>query len=57
MAVFDEYPDLKDEKVKLDGDKVTEFHKLAEFQQVTLKAVRCEKRDKRLVIKEAEMVA
>jgi hypothetical protein len=31
--------------------------KLPEFQQVTLKVVRWEERDKRLVIKEAQMVA
>jgi hypothetical protein len=57
MAVFEEYPDLKDGKVKLDGDNVVEFHKLPEFQQVTLKVLRWEERDKRLVIKEAQMVA
>jgi hypothetical protein len=26
MAVYEEYPDLKDGKVKLDGDNVVEFH-------------------------------
>ena len=57
LAVFEEYPDLKDGKVKLDGDNVVEFHKLPEFQQVTLKVPRREERDKRLVIKEAQMVA
>lgn len=57
MAVFEEYPDLKDGKVKVDGDKVVEFHKLPEMQQVTLKVLRWEERDKRLVIKEGEMVA
>ena len=57
MAVFEEYPDLKDGKVKLDGDKVVEFHKLPEMQQVTLKVLRWEERDKRLVVKEGEMVA
>jgi len=57
LAVFEEYPELKDGKVKLDGDNVVEFHKLPEFQQVTLKVLRWEERDKRLVIKEAQMVA
>ena len=57
MAVFEEYPDLKDGKVKLDGDNVIEFHKLPEMQQVTLKVLRWEERDKRFLIKEAEMVA
>jgi hypothetical protein len=57
MAVFEKYPDLKNGKVKLDGDKVVEFHKLPEMQQVTLKVLRWEERDKRLVINEGEMVA
>ena len=57
MAVFEEYPDLKDGKVKLDGDNVVEFPKLPEFQVVTLKVLRWEERDKRLVIKEAQIVA
>ncbi len=57
LAVFEEYPDLKDGKVKLDGDNVVEFHKLPEMQQVTLKVLRWEERDKRLIIKEAQMVA
>ncbi len=26
LAVFEEYPDLKDNKVKLEGDNVVEFH-------------------------------
>lgn len=51
------YPDLKDGKVMLDGDNVVEFHKLPEFQQVTLKVLGWEERDKRLVIKEAQVVA
>ena len=57
LAVFEEYPELKDGKVKLDGDKVVEFPKLPEFQQVTLKVLRWDERDKRLIIKEAQMVA
>ena len=32
MAVFEEYPDPKDGKVKLDGDNVIEFHKLPEMR-------------------------
>jgi len=48
---------LKDGKVKLDGDNVVEFHKLPEMQQVTLKVLRWEERDKRLIIKEAQLVA
>jgi hypothetical protein len=57
MAVFEQYSELKDGKVKLDGDNVVEFPKLPEFQQVTLKVLRWEERDKRLIIKEAQMVA
>ena len=56
LAVFEEYPELKDGKVKLDGDNVVEFPKLPEMQQVTLKVLRWEERDKRMVIKEAELV-
>jgi len=54
---WDAFHDPKDGKVKLDGDNVIEFHKLSEMQQVTLKVLRWEERDKRLVIKEAQMVA
>ena len=56
LAVFEEYPDLKDGKVKLDGDNVIEFHKLPEMQQVTLKVLRWPEQDKRMVIKEAIVV-
>ena len=56
LAVFEEYPDLKDGKVKLDGDNVIEFHKLPEMQQVTLKVLRWAEQDKRMVIKEAIVV-
>lgn len=54
LAVFEEYPDLKAGTVKFDGDKVVEFPKLPEMQQVTLKVLRWEERDKRMIIKEAE---
>ena len=57
LAVFEQYPDLKDGKVKLDGDKVVEFPKMPEMQQITLKVLRWEERDKRLVIKDAQIVA
>jgi hypothetical protein len=57
LAVWEAFHDPKDGKVKLDGENVVEFHKLPEFQQVTLKVLRWEERDKRLIIKEAEMVA
>ena len=56
LAVFEEYPDVKAGQVKLDGDNVVEFPRLPEMQQVTLKVLRWEERDKRLVIKEAERI-
>jgi hypothetical protein len=56
MAVWEEYHDPKDGKVKLDGENVIEFPRLPEMQQVTLKVLRWEERDKRLVIKEAQVV-
>lgn len=43
--------------MKLEGDKVVEFPKLPELQTVTAKVMRFEERDKRLVIKEAQVVA
>jgi hypothetical protein len=57
LAVWEAFHDAKDGKVKLDGENVVEFPKLPEFQQVTLKVTRWEERDKRLVIKNAEVVA
>lgn len=54
LAVYEQYPELKDGKVKLDGDNVIEFPKLPEMQQVTLKVLRWEEKDKRFIIKEAE---
>ena len=57
LAVWEAFHDPKDGKVKLDGENVVTFPKLPEFQQVTLKVLRWEERDKRLVIKEAQMVA
>jgi hypothetical protein len=50
------FHDAKDGHVKLDGENVIAFPKFPEFQQVTLKVLRWEERDNRLVIKEAEMV-
>jgi len=57
LAVWDVFYDPKDGMVKLDGENVVKFPKLADFQHVTLKVLRWEERDKRLVIKEAELVA
>jgi hypothetical protein len=57
LALWESFHDPKDGKVKLDGETVVEFPKLPEFQQVTLKVLRWEERDKRLVIKDAEVVA
>jgi hypothetical protein len=56
LAVWEAFHDPKDGKVKLDGENVVTFPKLTEFQQVTLKVLRWEERDKRLVIKDAQLV-
>lgn len=55
LAIFEEYPDPKDGKVKLDGDNIIEFQKLPEFPKVTLKVLRWAD-GTRLIIKEAQMV-
>jgi hypothetical protein len=57
LAVWEVFHDPKDGKVKLDGENVVAFPRLPEFQQITLKVLRWEERDKRLLMKEAEMVA
>jgi hypothetical protein len=54
---WEAFHDPKDGKVKLDGENVTQFPKLPDFQQVTLKVLRWEEKDKRFVIKDAELVA
>jgi len=57
LATWEAFHDPKDGKVKLDGENVTQFPKLPDFQQVTLKVLRWEEKDKRFVIKDAELVA
>src|ERR1035437_392400 len=57
LALWEAFHDPKDGKVKLDGENVIEFPKLPDFQQVTLKVLRWEEKDKRFVIREAELVA
>ena len=57
LALWEAFHDPKDGKVKLDGENVIEFPKLPDFQQVTLKVLRWEEKDKRFVIKDAELVA
>ena len=56
LAVWEAFHDPKDGRVKLDGDKVIEFLRLPDFQQVTLKVLRWPEQDKRMVIKEAIVV-
>ncbi len=56
LAVWEAFHDPKDGKVKLDGENVIEFPKLTDFQQVTLKVLRWEEKDKRFIIKDAELV-
>src|ERR1019366_5879144 len=57
LALWEAFHDPKDGKVKLDGENVIEFPKLPDFQPVTLKVLRWEEKDKRFVIKDAELVA
>jgi len=57
LAVWEAFHDPKDGKVKLDGENVIEFPKLTDFTQVTLKVMRWEEKDKRFIIKDAELVA
>ena len=57
LATWEAFHDPKDGKVKLDGENVITFPKLPDFQQVTLKVLRWEEKDKRFVIKDAELVA
>jgi hypothetical protein len=56
LAVWEAFHDPKDGKVKLDGDNVIEFPKLKDFDQVTLKVLRWEEKDKRFIIRDAELV-
>ena len=57
LATWEAFHDPKDGKVKLDGDNVIAFPKLPDFQHVTLTVLRWEEKDKRFVIKDAELVA
>jgi hypothetical protein len=57
LALWEAFHDPKDGKVKLDGENVIQFPKLPDFQKVTLKVLRREEKDKRFVIREAELVA
>jgi hypothetical protein len=56
LAVWEGFHDPKNGKVKIEGDIVTAFPTLAEFQQVTAQVIRWEERDKRLVMREAKVV-
>jgi len=56
LATWEAFHDPKEGKVKLDGENVIEFPKLPELKQITLKVMRWEEKDKRFVIKEAELV-
>ena len=56
LAVWEAFHDPKDGKVKIEGDIVTVFPKVPDFQQVTVKVIRWEERDKRLVIREGETI-
>ena len=52
VAVFEEYTERGDGTLKLAGGQATQFLKLPEFQRVTLRLLRREKREPRRVIKE-----
>ncbi len=54
LAILEQYPELRE--VKLEGDKVVDFPKYPQFKQITLKVTRWEERDKRMVIKEAQLM-
>jgi hypothetical protein len=56
LATWEAFHDPKDGQVKLEGENVVQFPKLPDFQQVTLKVLRWEEKDKRFVIKDAELV-
>jgi len=56
LAVWEAFHDPKDGKVKLDGENVTQFPQLPDFKQVTLKVLRWQEKDKRFIIKDAELV-
>jgi hypothetical protein len=51
-SVWEAFHDQKDGKLKLDGENVIEFRKPTDFTQST----RWEDKDKKLVIKESELV-
>lgn len=53
LAVWEEYPDLNGDKVKIEGDQLIEFRRLPELKPVELKVLRWQERDKGLLIREA----
>ena len=57
LAIWEAFHDPKDGKVKLDGENIIVFPQLKDFEQVTLKVRRWEEKDKRFIIKDAELVA
>lgn len=57
LALYELYPEIDGKAVRVQGETVLEFPRLPEFQPVTLRVLRWQERDKRLVIKDAERVA
>ena len=47
---------IYDGRMQFNGGNVIAFPKLLDFQQVTLKVLRWKEKDKRFVIKDAELV-
>lgn len=56
IAIYDQFLEVDGTKVKVDGDTVTEFPKLPEFEPIELRVTNWAERDKRLIIRKAEIV-
>ncbi len=53
LAVWEEYPDVNGNQVKIEGEQVTEFPRLPALKPIELKVLRWQERDKALLIREA----
>ena len=53
LAVWEEYPDVNSDKVKIEGDQVVDFPRLPALKPIELKVIRWQERDKFLLIREA----
>lgn len=57
LATYELYPEIDGKTVRVEGQTVVEFPRLPELKPVTLRVLRWQERDKRLVIKEAERMS